>query len=68
MQRTWSINVKTVRVCQRPETTFVSDTTDSTYLAITEMGPRFVRTASTSTRTLEICCSSSGIFLKVDRS
>jgi hypothetical protein len=25
-------------VCQRPETTFAFDTTDSTYLAITEMG------------------------------
>jgi hypothetical protein len=53
-------------VCQRPETTFVSNTIDSTYLAIAEMGPRFVGTASTSTRKLKICCSSSGIFLKVE--
>jgi transposase InsO family protein len=33
-------------VCQRPETTFISNPIDSTYLAIAEMGPRFVRTAS----------------------
>jgi hypothetical protein len=55
-------------VCQRPETTFVSNIIDSTYLTIAEMGPRFVRTASTNTRKLKICCSSSGVFLIVDRS
>jgi hypothetical protein len=57
---------KLTKMCQRPETTFVFNTIDSTYLAITEMGPRFGRTASTSTRKLKIYCSSDGIFLKVD--
>jgi hypothetical protein len=37
---------KLSEMCQRPETTFVFNIIDSTYLSIAEMGPRFVRTAS----------------------
>jgi transposase InsO family protein len=55
-------------VCQRPETTFVFNTTDLTYLAIAKMVPRFVRTTTSSTRKFKICCGSGGMFLKMDRS
>jgi hypothetical protein len=37
-------------MCKRSEATFVSHAADTTYLAITKMGPRFVRSTSTDTR------------------
>jgi hypothetical protein len=68
MQQTWSRNVKTVRSVLDTRKNLVSNTINSTYLAIVEMGPRFVRTTPTSTWKLKICRGSGGIFLKVDRS
>jgi hypothetical protein len=53
---------------QRPETTFVSNPANTTNLATAKVGSGFVRSTSTSTRKLKICCRSSGIFLQVDRS
>jgi hypothetical protein len=38
------------KMCKRLEATFVSHTVDTAYLAITKMGPGFVRTTSTGTR------------------
>jgi hypothetical protein len=44
-----------------PETTFVFNPANTTNLATTKVGSGFVRTTSTSTRQLEICCGGSGV-------
>jgi hypothetical protein len=59
---------KLPEVCQRPETTFVSNSTNSAHLVIAKVGPSFARPTSTSARELEICCGSGGVLLEVDRS
>jgi hypothetical protein len=55
--------------CARDKkTTFVSNSVNRTHLATAKVGPRFTRPTSTSARKLEICCGSSRVFFKVDRS
>jgi hypothetical protein len=54
--------------CQRPKTTFVSNSANPAHLAITKVGPRFIRPTSTSAREFKIHCSSGGTLFKVDRS
>jgi hypothetical protein len=51
-------------VCQGSETTFIPNATDSAHLVIAKMGTRLIGTTSTSPREFEICCGSSGVFLK----
>jgi transposase InsO family protein len=55
---------KMSKMCKGPEATFVAHSANTTNLAIAKTGVRFVRSASTVTRQLEVCCSSSGIFSK----
>jgi hypothetical protein len=50
------------KMCQRPEATFVFNPANTTNLAISKVGPGFVRSTPTSTRQLEVCCSGSRIF------
>jgi hypothetical protein len=47
---------------QRPEATFVFDSTNTTNLATTKMGFGSVRTTPSGTRELEICCGGGVIF------
>jgi hypothetical protein len=55
--------------CARDKkTTFVSNSVNPAHLATAKVGPRFTRPTSTSARKLEICCGSSGVLFKVDRS
>jgi hypothetical protein len=62
--------VKKCESCQKSardkKTTFVSNSANLAHLAIAKVGSRFVRPTSTSARKFKICCSSSGVFLKVD--
>jgi hypothetical protein len=53
-------------MCQRLETTFVSNPANTANLDTAKVGPGFVRPTSTSTRQLEICCGGSGVLFKVD--
>jgi hypothetical protein len=57
---------KLSKMCKRPETTFVVNSVNTTNLAIAEMEPGFVGSTPTSTRQLEVCCSSSRIFFQMD--
>jgi hypothetical protein len=50
MKQSWFKSARIVKMCKRPEATFISHTADTAYLAIAKMGPRFVRSTSTSTR------------------
>jgi hypothetical protein len=67
MQQIWFRSAKIVKMCKRPETTFVTNSVNTANLAIAKMGPRFVGPTLTSTRQLEVCCSGSRIFFQVDR-
>jgi hypothetical protein len=48
------------------KTTFISNSANPTHLATAKVGSRFARPTSTSARKFKICCSSGGIFFKVD--
>ena len=50
MQQIWFKSAKIVKMCKRPETTFVVNSVDTTNLAIAKMGPGFVGSTPTSTR------------------
>jgi hypothetical protein len=63
MQQIWFKNVKIAKGGQRPETTFVFNPANTSYLATAKVGYGFVRTTPTSTRQPEICCGGSGVLL-----
>jgi hypothetical protein len=50
MQQIWFKIAKIVKMCKRPETTFVVNSVNTTNLAITKMGPGFVGSTPTNTR------------------
>jgi hypothetical protein len=66
MQQIWLKSAKIVKMCKRPETTFVANSVNTVNLAIAKMGLRFVGSTPTSTRQLIVCCSGSRIFFQVD--
>jgi hypothetical protein len=58
---------KLSKMCKRPAATFVANSANTANLTIAKMGLRFVGSTPTSTRQLEVCCSGSRIFFKMDR-
>jgi hypothetical protein len=66
MQRIWFKSAKIVKMCKRPETTFIVNPANTTNLAIAKMGPGFVRSTSTSTRQFKIYCGGCRIFFQMD--
>jgi hypothetical protein len=48
-------------MCQRPETTFVFNSANTTNMAIAKMGVGFVRATTTSARQPKIRCGGGGI-------
>jgi hypothetical protein len=55
-------------MCKRPEATFITNSVNTTNLAIAKMGPGSTRSTSTSAGQLEICRRGGRIFFKVDQS
>jgi hypothetical protein len=61
-QQIWLKSVKIAKMCKRSEATFFIDSVDTTNLAIAKMGPRSIRSTSTSTGQFEICRGGGRIF------
>jgi hypothetical protein len=59
---------KLPKMCKRSEATFVTNSANTTNLAVAKMGPGSTRSTSTSARQLEICRGGGRIFFKVDQS